>query len=474
MEGVSRRPQMPTVGAAMVFAALAVGSLATGLVLVRPRGFHLGLAGAAVSLIAGLATRVDARKLLFGLILWLPLLGFTRRLVAELAPPGHLDPLLAVGPLAVLLLLDAASRAGAFRQLSVLAKAVFVLSLLIAAASVNPLQGTLLGGFFGLLFLLVPLLGFWIGRGLCDDRTFGRVLVVIALFAPAAAAYGLVQTFSGFPTWDNAWITNSGYAALSVGGVTRAFSTFSSAAEYATFLAIAVVIYAARGRGVSLAIVTVPMMVLVGTAVFFDSSRGIIVLLVATLALLLGTRMRVRFTATAAIVVICLFLLPKAAARLVPAPSSTGTSAALVGHQASGLAAPFNDKKSTLRTHLTLIETGLRSALTQPLGIGTGAATIAGRKFGGLTAGTEADPSNAAVAAGFAGLVAYLAVAVIGFHRAYRLAYRRRDALSFAALGILCVSLFQWLNGGDYSVAFVVWLTLGWIDRAWIQLERGS
>jgi hypothetical protein len=47
----------------------------------------------------------------------------------------------------------------------------------------------------------------------------------------------------------------------------------------------------------------------------------------------------------------------------------------------------------------------------------------------------------------------------------YRLASRRRDALAFAVLGLLVVMLDQWLNGDLYSVAWLVWLSLGWVDR---------
>jgi hypothetical protein len=33
------------------------------------------------------------------------------------------------------------------------------------------------------------------------------------------------------------------------------------------------------------------------------------------------------------------------------------------------------------------------------------------------------------------------------------------------ALGLLVVMVLQWLNGGQYAVALLVWLTLGWLDR---------
>jgi hypothetical protein len=31
---------------------------------------------------------------------------------------------------------------------------------------------------------------------------------------------------------------------------------------------------------------------------------------------------------------------------------------------------------------------------------------------------------------------------------------------------VLVITLLQWLNGGQYAVAFLVWLVLGWVDRA--------
>jgi hypothetical protein len=54
---------------------------------------------------------------------------------------------------------------------------------------------------------------------------------------------------------------------------------------------------------------------------------------------------------------------------------------------------------------------------------------------------------------------------VSGFGQAYRLALRRRDTLAFISLAVVTLTFLQWLNGGQYSIAFLLWLTLGWIDR---------
>ena len=59
----------------------------------------------------------------------------------------------------------------------------------------------------------------------------------------------------------------------------------------------------------------------------------------------------------------------------------------------------------------------------------------------------------------------YLIVLGRGLSTVYRLAVRRRDPLSIAVLGVAGATLFQWLNGDLYSVAWLFWLTLGWADR---------
>jgi hypothetical protein len=136
-----------------------------------------------------------------------------------------------------------------------------------------------------------------------------------------------------------------------------------------------------------------------------------------------------------------------------------------VAHQIDGLRDPLDQKSSTLGEHATLVTGGISQALTHPLGQGIGKVTIAGSKFGGTWANTEADPSNAAVSMGVAGVVTYAVVAIAGFRRAYQRAVQRRDGLALAGLGILVVTFLQWLNGGQYAVVLLPWLVLGWLDR---------
>ena len=55
---------------------------------------------------------------------------------------------------------------------------------------------------------------------------------------------------------------------------------------------------------------------------------------------------------------------------------------------------------------------------------------------------------------------------MIAFVRTYGLARARGDALSLGALAVVTIVFLQWFNGGQYGIALLLWLTLGWVDRA--------
>ncbi|HEX7311870.1 MAG TPA: hypothetical protein VF232_11895 [Gaiellaceae bacterium] len=451
----------------LMFLGLAgvLGSATIAAGMTNPTVARLTLALAALWLLASLGFAAP-RSLLYVLIGWLAVLGFARRVASVEFAPGHTDPLLLVEPVAVGVLLLAAIGRGGLAMRSTLSKVTLALALLLLAGSLNPAQGGIATGLAGLLFALVPVCGFWIGRAFCDDATYARILRLVAVLGALAAAYGLSQTFSGFPSWDEAWIRDQGYSALSVGGVTRAFGSFSSASEYASFVAIALLVWLARGFRTSRAMIAVPIVALLGTALLYESSRGIMFKLPVALVLILAARARQPLALSLAAAAAAIVILPVVVSSFVPASGAGGgASSPLLQHQLTGLANPLDPSASTLAVHASLVGNGFATAFREPLGVGTGAVTIAGQKFGGKARNTEADPSNAAVALGIPGLIAYVVLLCAAVGQAYRLAARRRDWLSAIALGLLVVTLLEWLTGGQYAVAFLLWLTLGWIDR---------
>jgi len=448
---------------ALGWAAVLGGLAGIGMLLGNQNGVRLAVAITAAFLLIVFAPR-SPRFVLTALVVWFITLGLARRLISGLSPNQEGgDPLLLVGAATWTLLAVLALRRGASANRERLTTAVLVLMVLLAASAVNPLQGGLTVGLSGALLVVVPMTAFFVGRTLLDDDLFRRLLFLAAALGLVAAAYGLYQTFLGFPPWDERWIAEHGYAALSVGGVIRAFASFSAASEYASFLGIAIVVWVVHARGVARAWIALPALALLGTALWYESSRESLVLTVVAVGAVLAARAgltvgRALFLGAAALVAF-----PIVIAQLAPAQFSNASADRLVQHQVEGLTNPFGEG-SSLPLHINLVIGGLANAIHDPLGVGIGAVTIGGEKFGGAFRQTEADPSNVAVAAGLPGLLAYLAVAVLAFPRLYREAARRRDPLSLAALGIVVVTSLQWLNGGHYATAFWPWLILGWSD----------
>jgi hypothetical protein len=452
-----------------------VGSVATGWLLTDDAGLRIAIAASVGMLLLGVGL-LTPRQLLLGLVAWLAALGLLRRLVTELGSPVGADPLLLVGPLAMAVLVVVAAGRGAFRQRTVLGDAVLALSLLAVAGAFNPVQGSLLSGVAGLLFLLVPMLGFWIGRGLCDDRTLTHLLAVIAGIGVPVALYGLAQTFRGFAPWDDEWVRSAGYQALQVYAkdgemAVRPFSTFSAASEYAFFAAIALFVWLAFGLRRIWAPFAVAAVALLGAAVLYQSSRGIVFTSIGALVLMAAAWARIRLRLALVAAALAFVLLPTAVAHFAPPNLEGRATSPLLAHQIEGLADPLDPEASTLPAHISLLKVGLQSVESHPFGRGTGTISIAGEKFGGTTEGTETDPSNAAVALGIPGVLAYLVVAVAGLLTAYRVATVRRDPLGLLALGVVGLTGLQWLNGGQYAVAFLPWLLLGWADRTLARLS---
>jgi hypothetical protein len=427
-----------------------------------PELYHLGLA---VVIAAGLSF-VAVQRPRTGVLLtftFLTVMALTRRLLIPVAGWSSYDPLLLVAPLVSMVLLAriflARGRPIATDAFSRLIVALLFVMLLEA---VNPLGIGLLPGLTGLLFMGAPLFWFFIGRELADRRWLVVVASWVAIMAVAAALYGLQQSTGGLPPWDTAWVSAGGYTALQVyiaGGPStiRAFGTFSSSSEYATYLAIGLVLLLAllsrrRILTVVLALLFIPILVL---ALFLDSSRGVLVLALLATIVVLTLRLRRPMLRLALIAfgLTAVFLAIRLGGPALEAEALRAGNA-LVVHQVDGLLHPLDPERSTLGIKLDNLLGGLRIGLENPLGLGTGVTTRAD-KFGASGLGTEIDLSNAFVSLGPLGGLLFLVV------------IRSGDVAPFAVMGVLVVTLGQWLNGGQYAVAPLIWLCIGWANHEW-------
>jgi hypothetical protein len=454
-------------------AVLLAGLLAIGRLVPEPTHVREVVALSVVVLIAGVGA-YSPRLLLPTLAVWLVTLGLVRRLVTEVGVPNRLDPLLLVAPLGLALLGLWGMRRVAGAPHTRLAKGVIALSVLILIGALNPRGGSVFGGIAGLLFVLVPTFGYWAGRAI-DDRVLAWTFKLIAVAGLAAASYGIIQTTAGFPSWDQRWIDQVSFASLNVNGVIRPFSSFTSAQEYALYLAIVIVVWIGAAFRIRYLVLSALALSLLVPALVLESSRGAIVSLVVAIGAMLGARRRLPLLVAAGVGVALLAALAlglRSYGPSTPTSNSATASAQLISHDVAGLSDPLNPQTSTVGIHVSLVLDGIKSAFSDPIGRGIGTTTIAGRTFGGVSASTEADPSNMAVALGLPGLVGYLFVFVLGMRVVYRVACFRRDPLALIALGIVTVTLLQWLNGGLYAVAFLPWLALGWADSIGAAMDR--
>lgn len=461
-----------------------------GIALRRHPAFWWLAAAAVGALTAVLAVRVDVRLLLavfaigaaavaavrfrqaaaLATLAFLPFLGLVRRLLIPVDGWPKYDPLLLIGPAVVLTLFFLAWYEGRLDWRSTpLSYWVTLLTAWMAIEMFNPsgLSGNIAGG----MYIVIPLLWFFVGRTYGDLALLRTVLVYVLCAMVLIACYGLYQTFVGFPPWDLDWIRVGGYAALHVAGVVRAFGTFPSSAEYGFSLGVGVVIAFAllvRGgvAGRRWAPLLLAAIALMGVALFFESQRSALLYALGACGLVWavapGTRRRVitRLALTAVAAGGAYLAFAHSLAHVAVAGAVNG----LVTHDTHFLVDPFG-AHSTLPGHLQRIVGGIRAGLRRPWGYGLGAVSVAGKLGGAYAAsGTEFDLSNAFVAGGVVGGLLFLPAWIWGWARA-AVGARQAGWVLAAVLGVLVAVFGNWMNGGQYFLSAFVWFVLGVVDR---------
>jgi hypothetical protein len=405
-------------------------------------------------------------------ILCLPFLALLRRLLITQAPWTSHDPLLAVGPLVAAVVL-AALWIRRRRPLApdLLSKLVLALLALTLVQTLNPNGSGLEAALGGLVFMAAPLLWFFIGREIGDRQLVLVLLVGTLTLAVAIGGYGLWQAQIGLPRWDSDWLEVAGYNALYVNHgneyTIRPFGTFSSSAEYASYLGVAIAIAAAlllhRKWWPALAL---PVLV---AAVLFASGRTVLVLTV--LGVLVVTALRTKrprlgLSVLAGGVTAAVLALQLGGPALADATGKLNNP--LLSHMAEGLAHPLDPNRSTLVAHWLLVRDGVEDSIAHPLGFGTAVTNIASEKLGSpdRVRNTEIDISNAFVSLGIVGGFIFVLIVGLVLQRVADAYRRTRDPLILAIVGLLVVTVGQWLHGGHYALAPLTWLLVGYAAAA--------
>jgi hypothetical protein len=399
------------------------------------------------------------------LLVFLAVVGGLRRWLIPLLGYTTTDPLVLVGPaLASLFFLNLLATRTLPRDTKLARLQMWLLGFMILEI-LNPLQGGITVGLAGALFYVVPILWYFLGRRFGSAMLMKRLFQVTVGIALLASLYGLYQTWFGYLPSEMAWMQLSGMGALSVGGTLRAFSFFTSFAEYTWVLCLAIVIlWAATLRRNYIAAVPIPLLAL---AVFLASGRGAVISTLAACVAVWAVQGRTmrswipRGVLALVLTVIGLVL----SLQQVQQQTFSAQTSNLIAHQTNGLLNPLDAQSSTAGIHSSLILGGVLQGFQKPLGQGLGATTIAASKFDGFARGTEVDFSNMFASLGFLGGFLYLAIVVTVFITAARYWILVRSGVSLAILGILVLMTGQWLTGAQYSTAFLIWFSIGALDN---------
>lgn len=411
---------------------------------------------------------ISRRAALTSFVVWIVLLGLIRRLL----PAAPVDPLLLTAPVVVAAQFLLWRRLLEHRriQFTPLAKWILIAQALLTLEVLNPAQGNGSVALAGLVLVVAPMTLFWIWR-VNPQITHHFVRLVIGS-GIVAGAYGLWQMFAGLPSWDASWAAQkiaNGHTSLYLGDSIRSFSTFTASADYTIWIGasasalIALLLH--RGHGSYLL-----GSLFLAMALWFAGVRSVIVLFVLATGLSYGLFRRWTLTKTVLCGIAMLVIISFSASHFVQPPDSqdgrsktAGLAASATERNVFGIASPL-DSKSTVGVHIQYMVNGFETAITHPLGRGTGAMTHAASKFAGTSGDTEVDISNLSVAAGLFGIIAYCAIVFHAFRSALRNYRRSRSPIALALLAILIVTFGQWFRANNYAEMCLVWMTLGFVD----------
>lgn len=455
-------------------ALLVAGGAAAGILSVFPGQERLAVALLLLMAAGSLAVR-NPRQVVVLMLVFLPLLGFIRRVLISVAGLAAFDPVVLIAPAAALILFAAAlwKFPRAFESLT--ARLAGALMVVVLYQAVNPLQGNLLVGFAGAMFFVTPLLWFFVGKRYGDMEAFTGVEKILVAMGLVCGIYGLWQNFMGFFPFEEAWVqaVRDKYVTLVAYGKIRAFSTFASCQEFANFMAAVLVIcgskiiFRDRYRYLYLGLGAIA-----AACIVYSGIRGIVVMLALSSAAVILFRnyrrpLKVLISITAIVLALFAFV------SVITSIKFSEKDAPIINHLAGGLTDPMNPGKSSLVHHLDSLERGVRIGTSSPLGYGAGSTNLGGAKFGGISISAEVDLVDVLMAAGWAGGMVYFAIVAVLVIQAVRLNLLFPGSRQYlVALWILLLTGGQWLNGGNYFLTCLIWLLAGWIDNRHLEMRR--
>ncbi len=434
---------------------------------------------------------------LIAMMIFEPVRGVARRAQYLIVEYSSQDPIHLLTPIVTIFafaLLLKTHRLGILRA-TPLASCVSVLGAIYFVEIFNPLQGGLVVGLGGAMFVLIPLLWFYFGL-VASEKFINRTLCLIVCVGLIASVWGIYQLVFGYPAFEQYWIDNTEfYNSIAEGKVERALATFSSAEEWSRYVEVGAIIAfgfsAARRRLIARAGWLAIGGVLIGfvaltaqRAAVFGLLAGLVVLVVLGAQTLL--RGLGRLTALAIPFVLLIVFMPAPSSDDMWSKDESQTIDTVLSHTQRGVLKPAEEGSFQERLkNWTYLATQVIPY--RPLGEGIGAGSLSESKF--AVDAYDLPPIDSsifrnAVSCGIPGLLLFVWI----LWRAIRLSWwnARRGSptgdgppikrIVAAVIAALVVNSMFGMAFTLYAVAPIAWLLIGWTSaearRAHDETER--
>ena len=421
---------------------------------------------------------------LFAMMVFEPLRGVIRRAQYLIVDYNSADPIHLVTPIVTVLAFATVLKSQRLQVIRAtpLAGWVSLLGLLYFVETFNPLQGGLMVGLSGAMFVLVPLLWFYFGQA-ASDRFIHNSFRLIVFVGLVTSLYGIYQLVFGYPGFEQYWIDNTEfYHSIAIGRVERALATFSSAEEWARYTEIGAIAafgfslvrqrWSVRAAWIVAGIVLTGFVALTGQrAAVFGLGFGLVVLV------LLGARSFSRVLGRVVLLLIPVILF----AVFMQAPTADEmwsndddqTVSTVLSHTQRGVLKPAEEESFQIRLqNWGYLVT--RVIPYRPLGAGVGAGSLSESKFSETYDLPPLDSSilRNAIAVGIPGVLLFVWIIVRALWLSWKGARRalpdEPDALLKRIVAAVFAAIFLNTVFGMaftlYSVAPIAWLLIGWIS----------
>jgi len=351
-----------------------------------------------------------------------------------------------------------------------LAKWVLLLMGIMALQIFNPRQGGLIVGIAGVMFLMVPVFWFWIGRTFANPA-FMRTLLykVVIPLSILAALMGLYQIFYGYLPYQMTWYNIAGYLGIGTPESGLApISFFASGTEHNNFLIVGIVLLWAAGLQKNrAAFLLIPLLLI---TVVIAGSRGpvakVLFMMVGLWAIMGNAKATWIFRGSIALLIAGAGLYWSLSQATQMSSLDPRVQGALNRQAQEFVRAPRGQEDySSAANHLGMMIQGYTSIVRYPLGTGLGATSKAAGKFGGHGYSSETDLGDSFLALGVPGGIIYHIIVALIILSGFKFWLRTRSLLALALLGVLGVTFLMWLGGGQYGVSPIIWLCIGALDR---------